>query len=252
MIDITEDLRLYKELHAWYFSNMLQKLMNYEKPGDEQDSPDEENRKDNYFRVSSKLKDVALSHDTVLVTDPTLHQLFNEIRINAFDENIADDGAIVSNDFFYGLIDKHRPEQIARNLADTRPMVSLTHLVPPTVESLITETREAYSLGLPTACISLCRSTVERVIVDIALRCGRVEDDDRLGSMGMCDRISLLIDRSVSKGSALRQQIDAFMEATSNVIHSNVEGDMAMALKLYHDAIYLIQALYGQYKGQFK
>jgi hypothetical protein len=70
--------------------------------------------------------------------------------------------------------------------------------------------------------------------------------------MGMCDRISLLIDRSVSHSSPLRKEINAFMAATSDVIHSNAVSDMTLALRLYHDAIRLIQTLYGQYKSQFK
>lgn len=253
MIDITEDLRLYKELNEWNFKDLLRRLTELPEKPDGKTAPiDEDPRAKQYWALSHKLKQIALNHDSVSITDGKLHRVFNDIKVNAFDEEIGEDGSLVSDDYFYELVDRHRPEHIARNLADTKPLTSPTHLVPPEVESLISETREAYSLELPTACISLCRSTVERVIVDIAVRCGRVEDDDRLGRMGMCDRISLLIDRTVSQSSPLRQQINEFMAATSNVIHSNTQADMASALKLYHDAINLIQALYGSYKAQFK
>lgn len=252
MIDITEDLRRYKELKSVWRNFMWRSLMEGVVDKDWSDYPAEDDpRLDEFVRLKSKLGDVALQSYAVAITDSALHQVFHAIRVNAFDEAMDKDGTIYPDDFFYDLAHKYHPNDIARKMAATRPLLSL-NLIPAEVENLISETREAYCLGLPTACISLCRSTVERVIVDIALRCGRVEDDDRLGRMGMCDRISLLIDRSVSKSSPLRQQINDFMEATSNVIHSNTEADMTSALKLYHDSINLIQALYGYYKNQIK
>lgn len=252
MTDITNDLKLYKELEPvwdkYLWREMIEDIVDQDWDGyPAKDDP----RLSQFIRLKDKLGGIALQSDVVTITDPTLHRVFHAIRMNVFDENVDQDGTVFLDDFFYEIANKYHPRDIAPRMAATKPLISL-NLIPSSVEGLIAETREAYCLGLPTACISLCRSTVERVIVDIAIRCGRINDEDRLGQMGMCDRISLLIDRTVSRSSPLRQQINAFMEATSNVIHSNVEADMPSALKLYHDSLAVIQALYGQYKNQFK
>jgi hypothetical protein len=252
MIDITEDLKLYKELEPIWDKYLWREMVEGIIDQDWGDYPAKDDPRLNQFvRLKSKLGDIAMQSDVVTITDSTLHRVFHAIRMNVFDENVDQDGTVFSDDFFYEIADKYHPRDIAPKMAATKPLVSL-NLIPTEVESLISETREAYCLGLPTACISLCRSTVERVIVDIAVRCGRIEDEDRLGQMGMCDRISLLIDRSVSHSSPLRKEINAFMAATSNVIHSNAEAVMTSALKLYHDSLGVILALYGQYKNQFK
>lgn len=252
MIDITDELKLYKELEPIWDKYLERNALEDFIDQDWSDYPSRDDpRVAQFLELKSKLNAIALQSDAVTITDPTLHRVFHSIRINVFDENVDQNGEVFSDDFFYEIAGKYHPSDIARKMAATRPLISL-NLIPAEVESLISETREAYCLGLPTACISLCRSTVERVIVDIAVRCGRIKDADELGQMGMCDRISLLIDRSVSHSSPLRIQINAFMAATSDVIHSNAEADMTSALKLYHDSLGVIQSLYGQYRSQFK
>jgi len=252
MIDITEDLKLYQELEpiwekAWERS-VLEDLIDK----DWSDYPSiNDPRVDQFDKLKAKLEKIAIHSTTVTISDPTMHRVFHAMRLKAFDECLDENGSVESWEVLDYLLDRYNTQDIIAGFKTTKPLVSLND-IPLEVNRLITETREAYSLGLPTACISLCRSTVERVIVDIAIRCGRVDDDDRLSDMGMCDRISLLIDRSVSRNSPLRQRINAFMEATSNVIHSNTDADMNSALNLYQESISLIQALYGQYQKQFK
>lgn len=252
MIDITDDLKLYKELKPIWDKYRLRDMLEQFIDQDWTDYPTgDDPRVNRYLILKIKLDEIAMRSDAVAITDPTLHRVFHEIRMDVFDDNVGEDGMVFSDDYFYEIANKYHPSDIAPKIAATKPLVSL-NLIPAEVEKLISETREAYCLGLPTACISLCRSTVERVVVDIAIRCGRIKDRDRLGQMGMCDRISLLIDRSVSHCSPLRQQINAFMAESSDVIHSNTESSMELALKLYHQSIYLIQALYGQYRSQIK
>lgn len=252
MTDITEDLRLYRELEPIWEKFLDRSALEGLVDRDWSEYPTKDDpRVTQFIKLEAKLEQIAIHSTAVTISDPTMHRVFHAMRLKTFDESLDDQGCIVSDETFDDLFNRYNPHDIVAAFQKTKPLVTL-NFIPLEVDRLITETREAYSLGLPTACIALCRSTVERVIVDIAVRCGRIQDEDRLGDMGMCDRISLLIDRSVSRSSPLRQQINAFMEATSNVIHSNSDADMDSALKLYHDSISLIQALYGQYKNQFK
>jgi hypothetical protein len=251
MIDITDELRRYKELMPVWRKYMDsdwdefagKNVDDYPKRGDP--------RLREYCRIEKNLREIALDSDSVVIKDPTLHRIFHEIRKDVLEDTIGENGTIFTDDFFYHLADKYHPNGIAQRLSITRPLVTLNE-VPAEIEALITETREAFCLDLPTACISLCRSVVERAIVDIAVRSGRLEHEYQAGNMGMCDRISLLLDRSVSRTSPLRKEINDFMRATSDVIHTNATADMASARRLFEKAQELIQKLYGYYKSQLK
>lgn len=250
MSDLTRDLQRYKELKPLWIKHIDDVFDQLLDPSETAEKMTIDPRLKGFRQLERSLKHAALNSNAANISDHTLHRLFHELRKVALDENIDQDGH-VNEDFFWKVVDDQNPHQIAANIAATKPLVSL-NIIPPDVESLVSETRKAYCVGLPTACISLCRSSVERVIVDIAIRTERITDEDRLGRMGMCDRISLLIDRSVSNTSPLRQDINAFMASTSDVIHSNTEASMPLALQIYHKAMQLIQSLYGHYHKQFK
>jgi hypothetical protein len=252
MIDITEDLKLYKELEPLFEKAWRRFVFEDLMDGDWSDHPSmDDPRVVLCVKLKNKLEQLAIHSASVTITDPTLHRVFHAMRLKIFDEGIDENGCLESNELYDDLLDQYNPRKFVAALKRSKPLIALNS-IPPDVDRLIAETREAYCLGLPTACISLCRSTVERVIVDIAIRCGRVDPGVEISEMGMCERISLLIDRSVSRNSPLRQRINAFMAATSNVIHSNTDADMDSALKLYQDSISLIQELYGAYQKQFK
>lgn len=252
MTDITEDLRLYKELELVWDKYWERYALEDLLERDSSDYPDHDDpRVGQFLEVKARIEAIALHSAAVTITDSTLHQLFHTIRLKVLNDSFDENGYLESNDLFDRIVDRYNPNDFIRNLSLTKPVASLI-LVPSRVVKLISETRQAFCLQLPTACISMSRSTVERVVIDIALRSGRIHQEEALGDMGMCDRISLLIDRSASKNSPLRKEINEFMKATSDVIHSNVEADMEMARKLYLECIRLTQALYGQYKNQLK
>ena len=251
MNDITEYLRLYKELKPVWEKYLLREWAGIINDEAIENYPTQNDlRLQQFHEVATKLSEYALHSDAVVITDTTLHRVFFDIRLGALDESMDDDGFIFSDDLYDHLAFRYSPHDIAKNLATTKPLVTLNEL-PVEVNALIGETREAFCLGLPTACVSLCRSLVERAIVDIAFRTGRI-DKERLGDMGMCDRISLLLDKSVSRSSPLRQEINAFMAVTSDVIHSNATADMTSAREVFADAQLLTQKLYGHYKAQLK
>lgn len=251
MSDITEDLKCYKEFEPLWEKAVDRDMLELMKVPFEGQILSDDPRVVRFREASDRLWKLALQADSVVITDHTLHQLFEKIRNEAIKYEFGENGEIESIDLFEDLADKFHPEHYAKYFAITKPLVTLNN-VPDEVVALVRETREAYCLRLPTACIALCRGLVERVIVDIAIRSGRLGEADRLSGMGMCDRISLLLDKSVSSTSPLRREINAFMRATSNVIHSNTVADMPSALELFREALRLTQSLYGQYRSQFK
>ncbi|QTN31225.1 hypothetical protein HZ994_02395 [Akkermansiaceae bacterium] len=251
MNDITQDLKCYKEFEALWEQSVVREIHEYVGKSVEGYPLENDPRVSRFREARERLCKLALQADAVVITDHTLHQLFEKIRNEAIKYEFGENGEIESIDLFEDLADKYHPEHYAKCFAITKPLITLNN-VPGEVVALVKETREAYCLRLPTACISLSRSLVERVIVDIAIRSGRLSEENRLSEMGMCDRISLLLDKSVSSTSPLRREINAFMRAASNVIHSNTVADMPSALELFREALRLTQALYGQYKNQFK
>ena len=146
---------------------------------------------------------------------------------------------------------EYHPQDFVKRLLVVPPLVTLID-IPRDVIDLLAEARKADCLRLPTACISVCRSTVERAVVDIAVRIGRLDPDEAPEELRMCAKISSLIAADLTHQSPLRRKIDQFLGDSSRVIHTAERADEPGAQKLYAETLVLIQMLYGTYASQLK
>ncbi len=203
-----------------------------------------------FREIEKRIESLSVESHSIVIEDAALYQLFGKIRKSALEGTLDDDGGVIEDALFDKLKWEYHPEKFAKRMLQVRPLVSLTP-VPADVIDLLTEARKAYCLRLPTACISVCRSTVERAVLDIAVRIGRINSSDAPEELRMCAKISALIDADLTRLSPLRREIDEFLADTSRVIHSSIKGDEPEALRLYLQALKLIGELYGRYSKQF-
>ncbi|MEI7910001.1 MAG: hypothetical protein WCK77_10225 [Verrucomicrobiota bacterium] len=202
--------------------------------------------------LEERIANIAVESPTVVIDDRELHQLFHEIRQSWIKYNILScNGSTVTEDLFEKLDQDYHPKYFVARLVQARPLITLIE-IPQDVIDLLVEARTAFCLRLPTACISVCRSTIERAVVDIAVRIGRLKESDVQEGLRMCEKISSLIARDLTPQSQLRRELDEFLANTSRVIHSNTKADEPLALKLYLKALELTQMLYGRYAKQLK
>lgn len=247
--DLSAKLRRWKELKEpyweWFLADLLE-TNEVEPEGDEKIATKEQAQE--YLLLDQELRQVAKSDDTIVISDPTLRRVFEEIRSRVEGEHFCEDG-MLSDDAYDHAMDQFDAAWFINGLAITRP---LTLLYPPADEiaDLIGEARRAICFGLPTAAIALCRATVEAAVFDIAVRIGRISKEEAVENLRMCDKISALLDSSVTKQSPLRRKIDEFIGETSDVIHVAKQGSYQLAMRLFETALQIIQELYGYYRAQ--
>ncbi len=194
-------------------------------------------------QLSSRLLDADLS----IIRDTTAHQIAHRLKKELAAEQL-DEGW--EGDWLPNILGQCFPEEYAARFASIKPLI-LLYPPAPHLRVLVREAIRSYCLELPTATVAVARSLVEAAVVDIAIQIGRVEDEATIAEMRMCERISSLIDRSVSKVSPLRQAINAFMASASKIVHGDVAADMAEARRLLEDAFSLVRWLYIEYRKAY-
>lgn len=218
----------------------------------QEDARQDEKSQFEFWDIEERIAEASVESPSLVVEDGELHQLFDKIRQSYIKYNILTfNGSTVTEDLFNKLDEDYNPYYFIERLVQAHPLITLIE-IPQDVIDLLVEARTAYCLRLPTACISVCRSTIERAVVDIAVRIGRLEESDVQKELRMCEKISSLIARDLAPQSYTRQELNGFMADTSRVIHSNTKADEPLALTLYLKALELIKMLYGRYAKQLK
>jgi hypothetical protein len=269
MSNLTEDLRRYKELlticdrfrekwRAWEDSILLADMLDETLPEEYslQEAAHEQEARQNdmatyeFCAIEERIGNAAVESPSVVIEDRELYQLFDRIRQSWTKNNILSyNGSTVTDDLFEKLSQNYHPKYFVERLVRARPLITFIK-IPQDVIDLLVEARTAYCLRLPTACISVCRSTIERAVVDIAVRIGRLKESDVQEGLRMCEKISSLIARDLTPQSPLRCGLDRFIADTSRVIHSNIKADEPEALRIYLNALELTRMLYGNYAKQ--
>ena len=203
-----------------------------------------ENRAVEQARLKQELEEFFRANKSVVISDPTVHRVAHEIRKGAEEIDMMDDNLW---DEVQSRVDLHT---YGERLSATRPLM-LLYDIPEQIKAMVRESVEAYCHSLYTAAISSCRTLVEVAVVDIAVKIGRISDKEQVREMRMCERISSLIDRSVSKSSPLRQDINAFLESASIYVHGDAQSDEDSAKLHIEKAFSLVQQLYGYYQSQY-
>lgn len=198
-------------------------------------------------QMKRQLQFALLAPEPCLISDTTAHQIAHKLKKEVTEEQI-DEGW--EGDWLPNILGQCFPEEYAARFASIKPMV-LLYEPGPHLRFLVNEAVRAYCLELPTATVAVARSLVEAAVVDIAVKIGRVKDEATIAEMRMCERISSLIDRSVSKSSPLRQSINAFMASASDIVHGDVAAEIAEARRLLEDAFALVGRLYIEYRTQY-
>ena len=258
--DLSEMLKRYQHLkrqNVEYESLMLAFVEAFLE--DRIETPDEETKlkllelrkgREEIESLKKRLSWLLRPGNATVISDPALHRIAYELLKETNEENVDDDGAV--DDWYYGVMDALYidPNQAARNLASIKPLF-LLYRPSANLGSLVQEAVTAFCLDMHTATVAIARTLVETAVVDIAVKIGRVSDPAKIKTMRMCERISSLIDRSVTKGSPLRQQIDSFMESASEIVHGNQSAGADAAHKHLEQAFSLIKELYGYYQSQY-
>lgn len=196
------------------------------------------------FQLKPELESFLRENKAVVLSDPTLHRVAHEIRSGSEPMTVDDDAWW---DYLLGRLDIHTYGERLDNL---RPLLLLFD-IPEKLKALVREAVEAYCCCLHTASIAVCRTLVEVAVVDIAVQIGRIKAPSQVREMRMCDRISSLIDKSVSKSSPLRRDINHFMESASAIIHGDIPAGEEEASQHLTTAFSLVQQLYGYYQSQY-
>lgn len=250
MPNITEDLRRYRELEP-VFGQFLRREY-CELIGDPV-APDwpgsDDPRIAEYYRIGESIESRSIESDSLVIEDRELHQLLGRLRKSSADSAMNEWGGIVSDELHEKLTWEYHPKHFVRRMLEVPPLTTLIEL-PQDVIDLLAEARKAYCLRLPTACIAVCRSTVERVVVDIAVRIGRLSPEDAPEELRMCAKISSLIAADLTRQNTLRRDIDRFIADTSRVIHTSDKADEERARELYLKTLELIKMLYSNYGSQ--
>ena len=252
MSNITEDLRRYRELGPVFDQFLMRELC--EMIGDRVD-PDwpesDDPRIAELYQLEERLENLSIESDSLVIEDRELYQLLGRLRKTSVDSALNEWGGIVSDDLYEKLLWEYHPRYFVQRMLKAPPLTTLIEL-PDEVIDLLAEARKAFCLRLHTACISVCRSTVERAVVDIAVRIGRLKPEDAPELLRMCDKISSLIAADLTPQSPLRRGIDQFIAESSHVIHTSLKADEPLALELYIQTLELIKMLYGNYASQLR
>lgn len=250
MHNITDDLRRYRDLrpvYDLYTQRVFQEI--FAESVDETLPRNDDPRIVELYEIEDRISNLAVESPSLVIEDSSLFQLFGRLQKTSADNTLDKHGSIIPDDLYDKLYWEYHPEYFVKRMLQARPLTTLIE-VPQDVIDLLTEARKAYCLRLSTACISVCRSTVERAVLDIAVRIGRIKKSDAPEELRMCAKISALIDADLSSQSPLRREIDCFMADTSRIVHSSVKAAEPEALRLYLQALDLIQQLYGRYRIQ--
>jgi hypothetical protein len=269
MIDITHDLRIFRDLlPIWknyetrssleYFlakdaketkanQPMLKTLRQRLMEEDWRNYPTaDDSRVQLFMSLRKELGHIAMESAMVRITDPALVGVFHKLRAEAF----ADDETkrSLADEFFEKVLDRHHPSEIVERLKEAKAWGTQVS-VPHEVELLITEARNAYGLGLPIACVAVCWQLIERVLMNLIIRCGWIDDRDRLDEMSVEEKIMLLPDGRKAPSSFMRQAITSQLEAIDSGLSFPKKADLESALGIYQGTLSLIGSLYSQYSN---
>lgn len=254
MQDITDKLRRWKELKPLYDSFAIADFW-----GDVSEWPDglkvpervgtkEEARA--FLLLDKELRQLAEYQDTVVISDTALQQIFSEIWKRTADSFYEDEkNDVVTEWASYTAMMSTTPQIYIKGLVKTRPLI-LLYPPSPEINKLVTEARQCICFDVPTAAIAVCRAIVEAAVVDIAIRAGRIRPDQAVEEMRMCEKISALLGTSISRKSPIRRNVNVFIDEASQVIHVTREADQDLAIRLFGDALKVVQELYGYYRPQ--
>lgn len=250
--NITADLRRYKELDHVFEQFIKREMLElFDEPVDDDLPTRHDPRIKEFHETRERLENLVIESPSLVIEERELHQVFGELRKASVNSTLNSYGDVVSDELFDKLKWEYHPNHFVQRMLQARPLLTLIE-VPQDVIRLLQEARKSYCLQLPTACISVCRSTVERAVLDIAVHIGRIKQSEAREELRMCAKISALIYADLTPQSTQRQDIDRFMADTSRVIHTSVKADEPEALRLYLKTLDLIQQLYGRYSKQLK
>jgi hypothetical protein len=269
MIDITHDLRIYRDLlPIWknyetrssleYFlaqnaketkanQPMLKTLRQRLMEEDWRNYPTEDDSRVQLFMsLRKELGHIAMEAAMVRITDPALVGIFHKLRAEAFTDD--ESKRSLADEFFDKVLDRHHPSEIVERLKEAKVWGTQVS-VPADVEALINEARNAYGLGLPIACLAVCRQLIERVLRNLIIRFEWVDDINRLEGMSAEERISLLPDGRKAPSRFIKDSITSQLEDIDRVMRSPNKPDTEAALRLYQATLSLIGSLYSQYSN---
>lgn len=267
MIDITHDLKLYRDLLSIWNNHQTRCSLEYFLAQDPQETkanqpmlktlrqrlmeedwrnyPNaEDSRVQLFMSLRKELGLIAMEAAVVKITDPSLVGVFHRLRAEAFEGDETQ--RCLADEFFDKVLDRHHPSEIVERLKEAKAWGTQL-AVPAEVEALIHEARNAYGLGLPIACLAVCRHIIERVLMNLIIRRGWVDDLQELESLSVEERIARLPDGRRAPGEFMRESVTKQLEDIDRGIRSRPKAEMEAVLAVYLGTLSLIGSLYSQY-----
>lgn len=116
--------------------------------------------------VAEQLRLQLLKNPIVISRNPALRPFLPEVGVEEFGDSKRE----ASNVFF----DRYNPDEYFARLVEVNTLI-VPSAVPRNLSRFLEEVRQCYALGLDVAVQSLCRTVLEVVVNDIAIRIGKLQ-----------------------------------------------------------------------------